>query len=356
MGFFSSGGGSFTELDPTALKIANNLSDLANAATARTNLGVSAAADVVLRDGSQAMTGNLDAGTNKIVNVVDPTAAQDAATKSYADSIIDGADFLADSAPFQSLFIGSNPPSVTGIANTILGIASGTSLTSGFENVIVGNQNSGITTGNKNVKIGSGTNLGNALGAVWIGARTGQNSPGNFNTIIGSDAGVGTTGSSNIIIGSAYNSITNPLPTLSSTGQVAIGNSYIKVTRMIFNGWAGATPSPFEITTSNGFGTDIAGSDFTLTAGGGTGTGVGGKFALRTSPAATTGSSINAPVTRVEIASDGTVDFPSAAPVILPRLTTTQRDSLTPVNGMMIYNTTLAKFQGYEAGAWANLI
>ena len=37
-------------------------------------------------------------------------------------------------------------------------------------------------------------------------------------------------------------------------------------------------------------------------------------------------------------------------------LTTTERDALTAANGMIIYNTTLNKFQGYENGAWANLI
>jgi len=37
-------------------------------------------------------------------------------------------------------------------------------------------------------------------------------------------------------------------------------------------------------------------------------------------------------------------------------LTTTQRDALTPANGMVIYNSTDNKFQGYENGGWANLI
>ena len=36
--------------------------------------------------------------------------------------------------------------------------------------------------------------------------------------------------------------------------------------------------------------------------------------------------------------------------------TTTQRDALTAANGMVIYNSTDNKFQGYENGAWANLI
>ena len=42
--------------------------------------------------------------------------------------------------------------------------------------------------------------------------------------------------------------------------------------------------------------------------------------------------------------------------LLLPRMTTTQRDALTAVNGMLIYNSTLGKFQGYEAGVWTSLI
>jgi hypothetical protein len=42
--------------------------------------------------------------------------------------------------------------------------------------------------------------------------------------------------------------------------------------------------------------------------------------------------------------------------VQLPALTTTQRDALTAVNGMVVYNSTTNKFQGYENGSWTNLI
>ena len=42
--------------------------------------------------------------------------------------------------------------------------------------------------------------------------------------------------------------------------------------------------------------------------------------------------------------------------LLLSRMTTTQRDALTAVNGMLIYNSSLNKLQGYEGGAWASLI
>ena len=51
--------------------------------------------------------------------------------------------------------------------------------------------------------------------------------------------------------------------------------------------------------------------------------------------------------TRVEITS---------SPLKMASFTTTERNALTPENGDIIYNTTDNKFQGYENGAWANLI
>ncbi|MEK7087203.1 MAG: hypothetical protein AAB958_00680, partial [Patescibacteria group bacterium] len=37
---------------------------------------------------------------------------------------------------------------------------------------------------------------------------------------------------------------------------------------------------------------------------------------------------------------------------IVPRMTTAQRDALTAVNGMIIYNTTTNQFNFREDGAW----
>jgi hypothetical protein len=46
----------------------------------------------------------------------------------------------------------------------------------------------------------------------------------------------------------------------------------------------------------------------------------------------------------------------TTAALLLPRMTTAQMNAIAaPVNGMIIYNTTVGAVYGYEAGAWANL-
>ncbi|KKN34173.1 hypothetical protein LCGC14_0796270 [marine sediment metagenome] len=52
----------------------------------------------LLLSGTRAMTGELDMGTDKIINVVDPTANQDAATKKYVDDNA-GGDMVDDLTP-----------------------------------------------------------------------------------------------------------------------------------------------------------------------------------------------------------------------------------------------------------------
>jgi len=52
----------------------------------------------------------------------------------------------------------------------------------------------------------------------------------------------------------------------------------------------------------------------------------------------------------------GNVKISGANELLLGSMTTTQRNALTAANGMIIYNTTDNKFQGYENSGWANLI
>ena len=69
-------------------------------------------------------------------------------------------------------------------------------------------------------------------------------------------------------------------------------------------------------------------------------------------------STVLGTLTRLKIDHLGNVEFLSTGGAIIPnRVTTTQRDNfVTTVNGMIIYNTTLEKFQGRENGVWTNLI
>lgn len=48
-----------------------------------------------------------------------------------------------------------------------------------------------------------------------------------------------------------------------------------------------------------------------------------------------------------------TVTLSSA--LYLANISTAQRNTLTPVNGMLIYNYTFNRFQGYSNGAWGNI-
>lgn len=56
------------------------------------------------------------------------------------------------------------------------------------------------------------------------------------------------------------------------------------------------------------------------------------------------------PATSCALEIDGTTGA-----VLLPRLTTGQRDALTPINGMIIYSTTNNAIEAYENGSWVNL-
>mgnify|MGYP001409957369 FL=1 len=64
------------------------------------------------------------------------------------------------------------------------------------------------------------------------------------------------------------------------------------------------------------------------------------------------GINVSNPTKKLEVNGNGQF----ASEVLLGRMDQTAINALTAANGMIVYNTTTNKFQGYEGGAWSNLI
>jgi len=86
----------------------NTMSDIASALTGS-----------LASDGQTPMTGNLDANSNKIVNLANPTLAQDAVSKAYADAFSRWLKFR--------FFYQFNGKGTTTLATALTGILKGTS-------------------------------------------------------------------------------------------------------------------------------------------------------------------------------------------------------------------------------------
>ncbi len=86
----------------------NTMNDLAAALT-----------DSVAADGQTPMTGNLNLGNNKIVNLLTPTVSTDAVTKAYADALVGG----TGTGSFTTLTV----TGTTTLATTLTGVLKGTS-------------------------------------------------------------------------------------------------------------------------------------------------------------------------------------------------------------------------------------
>ena len=67
------------------------------------------------------------------------------------------------------------------------------------------------------------------------------------------------------------------------------------------------------------------------------------------------GFSAGTTIMQIHPGAEGNVTLSKVGALTLQRGTTGERPA-APVNGMLRYNTTTAKFEGYEGGAWANLI
>lgn len=78
-----------------------------------------------------------------------------------------------------------------------------------------------------------------------------------------------------------------------------------------------------------------------------------GLYTHSLDPLGVTGVAIG--TTTVANASDVAFEVAGAKAILVSRLTLTERDALTPINGMFIYNSTDELFNIYENGAWQTM-
>ncbi len=45
----------------------------------------------------------------------------------------------------------------------------------------------------------------------------------------------------------------------------------------------------------------------------------------------------------------------AAGALVVPRMTTVERDALSPISGMQVFNRTTSTFQGYDGTTWQEL-
>jgi len=282
-----------------------------------------------------------------------------------------------------NIAIGHSAGSVITTGSNNLIINNGSAITTGSRNTLLNNGGSGITTGSDNMILGSTSrNFGNSGSQTFIGSSNetafnvgvqttsigglANRSLGDFNTAIGYGA-LQTAGG-----------LATPLDEDSSTaiGWRAghHGSGTLNRGAGIYIGFEAAQGQPGESTgneliaigvraaatqTAGNFNTAIGRVNLANTTGsnqlaiGGNGIGwirqdVSGSLRRTLLNATTSNVTTFTPSTALEI--NGT-----NGAVLLPRLTTAQRDALTPTDGMIIYNTTTSKFQGRAGGAWVDL-
>lgn len=230
--------------------------------------------------------------------------------------------------------IGSNALNnlTNGLANTAIGEMSLGALTTGANNIGIGRQSLTATSnGQGNIGIGdfSLTSMGTANGNTAIGQNALYNNIlGSSNVAIGNSALVATKGGSNTGVGTyvGYNLTTG-------TANTIIGYyTALGITTGSKNTIIGANISGLATTLSNTI--ILADGD--------------GVIRYYCNSAGSTGIGTSTP------SSKAILDLTSTTKgLLLPRMTTTQRDAITsPDAGLIIYNTTSNKLNFYNGSAW----
>jgi hypothetical protein len=244
--------------------------------------------------------------------------------------------------------------SSSGAGNTGVGKSAGSSFTSSNNTVIGHNAASGVTSGTVDA---FGYNAGASL-------RTGT-----INFALGNEAlsaGAGTTFTGNDNMGMGYQALYGAasLGAISFNRNVAIGRNAISISagaddntaignRAMSGGGATAVSGDNNIAIgSYSLLASLSSSNqITFWVGGSPGYNAltrftGGQWLLNNTTSAVTA----APNASAAFEVNGTTGG-----ILFPRLTTAQRDALTAVAGMVVWNTTTTKLEVYDGAAWTAL-
>ncbi len=252
----------------------------------------------------------------------------------------------------------------TASSATMIGFNAGASLVSGNGLTAIGSQALYLATVASNTGIGTAAGRNHTTGhsCTYIGfsagypAGVGDNSTGNYSTAIGTYS----------MIGGNFDNVLSITGVGTANNQIVIGGA-ININNAAFcyyddmyigKGVTNLTPGDIKIQGTGGLGTDIDGGDLILASARATGNGDSGDIIAKYAPPGVSGTTATTLTTGLTFkGTNGGLELSSTLGyLLLNRLTSTQRDALTAVNGMIIYNSTTSKFQGYQAGSWQDLI
>jgi hypothetical protein len=220
---------------------------------------------------------------------------------------------------------GSNVISTTGNITTTANVTGGNLKTTGLISA------TGDITGG-NVNAGATIVATSHTGATF--SATGSITGGNINT-----GGVVTaTGN---VTGGNLRTVGQVSATGNITGSFFIGNGSL-LTGIAAGGYGNSN----VVTLLAGFGSNTVSTTGNVTAGNFIGNVVGGGAGTPTISSAT----------NLDLSAASAVRVIGGGTFRLPSLTTAQIANTIAANGDMIYNSSVNKFQGYENGAWANII